>query len=47
MQGKNEKGYVMIEVRLERYVDGIGSNITLNRQDRSKLEHTTLGNIEL
>jgi len=30
---KNEESYLMIEVRIEGYKDGLGSDITLNRLD--------------
>ncbi len=36
IQEKNEEEYVMIEVRPEWYIDGIGSNITLNKRDLQK-----------
>lgn len=38
MQEKNEKGWGMIEVRPERYMDRPSLDITLNKQDmQSKL----------
>ena len=33
MQEKNEERYVMIKVRPEGWIDGLGSDITLNRRD--------------
>jgi hypothetical protein len=45
---KNEEEYLMIEVRPEEYIDGLCSDITLNRQDiRSKFGYNTLGAIAL
>lgn len=43
-----EEGYVMIEIRPEGGIDGLGSDITLNRRDvRSKFGYTTLSEIGL
>ncbi|MGP8322769.1 MAG: hypothetical protein ACT6FG_02085 [Methanosarcinaceae archaeon] len=43
IQEKNEERYVLIEVRPEGYIDGSGSDITLNGRDvRSKFGYTTL-----
>ena len=43
IQEKNEEACTIIEVRPEGYIDGPGSDITLNRQDmRSKFRYTTL-----
>lgn len=42
IQEKNEEGYVLIEVRPEGYIDGSGSDTTLNSRDmRSKFGYTT------
>ena len=43
---KNEEGYLMIEIRPEGYMDGLCSDITLNRRDmRSKFGYTMLYSI--
>ena len=45
IQGKNEEGYVMIEVCPERYRKGPDSDISLNRRDiRSKFRYTKIKN---
>jgi hypothetical protein len=46
IQEKSEEGYAMIEVCLKGYIEGAGSDTTLNRQDnQSKFEHATLDEI--